>query len=396
MMDKAKGREAADDCKRAAGPRFVIASALLIAAVLCWLPLHGARAQNPIETLRSSSVRIVSDAGIGTGYVIDGDGSVVTNRHVLAGADEARVETAGGESYSLTGIAGEDTLRDLLILRVPQISGVIAPLRFRADPPAHGERVFLLGNETDTRFSPLAGAILSLDSNPVYGPFIKFGAAIMQGYSGGALVDSAGQVLATVVAFTDDAEHGRVGYAIPNLHLQSIRRDTRASFRDWAASAHAEDAGLLRKLLKNAQTAMRGKRYAQAISWYQQLFSLFPLETPVEAFYNHALCCYSTSDFETARRGLEHYCREAPEDSDGPFLLGLTNESLGDFAAAAAAFGAALRLKPDTAEFLYHLGIAHFKNGDKKAACEAHGRLSKSNRKLAENLRLQIGPCSSK
>ncbi|MDH7515739.1 MAG: trypsin-like peptidase domain-containing protein [Bacteroidota bacterium] len=366
-------------------------AAMAVSALLA-LPM-ACRAQSALERLRASSVRVVTDVCIGTGYVIDDNGAVATNRHVLAGSREARVECADGNAYAVGEVLGEDTLRDIVVLRIAELSGRVPSIRFRSTPPEPNEKVFLLGNEFDARFSPLSGTVIALDSNPVYGPFLRLHAPVIQGYSGGAVADTTGAALATVVSFTDDTIHGRVCYAIPNVHLANIRTDNPRPFRAWVKSVPRERAGLLEMLIEKANGSMRAKRYKQAIEYFRQVFALFALEAPAETFYNYALSCYYLNDFETARKGFLHYTTRVPEDPDGPYLLGCTYESLGDFASASGAFEQALRLKPDDPDLMYRLAIVLFKNGDTTRACEIFRRLKPISRKHAESLRIQIGTC---
>jgi serine protease Do len=151
----------------------------------------------------------------GSGFVIDPSGLIVTNAHVVEGAEGIQVRLADGRRVS-GKVIGQDNRVDLALIRVEKVSGlVVLPLgdsnRLRV-----GEFVLALGHPFGLEQSVSFG-IVSRKGAPltVAAPgfdFIQTDAAINPGNSGGPLVNMAGQV---VGVNSMAARNGSIGFAIP-------------------------------------------------------------------------------------------------------------------------------------------------------------------------------------
>ncbi len=82
----------------------------------------------------------------GTGFFINANGTLVTNRHVMLGAHSATVQTYSGETLPILGILAEDTQWDLVKVQVDTTNHKFSFLNISTTSPTEGERVIVIGN----------------------------------------------------------------------------------------------------------------------------------------------------------------------------------------------------------------------------------------------------------
>jgi serine protease Do len=166
------------------------------------------------ELFPDDGLAIPEQKGVGSGFIIDPDGLIVTNHHVVRGATEIRVTTAQGNTYQAR-IVGTDATTDLALLKV-QARGLPA-LRFRADEqPRVGEWVVAIGSPLGLSHTVSAGIISATNRGIALSDrvnYIQTDAAINPGNSGGPLLDLEGRVVGVNVAVA--ARGQGIGFAIP-------------------------------------------------------------------------------------------------------------------------------------------------------------------------------------
>ncbi len=160
--------------------------------------------------------------GTGTGFVWDNTGHIVTNYHVIQGANGARVTLADQSSYDAQ-MVGFFPDRDLAVLRIDAPRDKLPPIALGTSRDLQvGQRVYAIGNpfgldQTLTLgiVSALGREIESFNSRTIKG-VIQTDAAINPGNSGGPLLDSAGRLIGvnTQIASPSGASAG-IGFSIP-------------------------------------------------------------------------------------------------------------------------------------------------------------------------------------
>lgn len=135
-------------------------------------------------------------SALGSGFVISEDGFVVTNNHVIEGADEIAVEFPNGTEYAAT-VVGVDKNIDIALLKL-DVQGVLGFVSFGdSDTARVGDWVMAIGNPLGQGFSVSAGIISArnreLSGN--YDDYIQTDAAINRGNSGGPLFNMQGEVI---------------------------------------------------------------------------------------------------------------------------------------------------------------------------------------------------------
>lgn len=147
-----------------------------------------------IEEAVKSVVTIRTDVGQGTGFIIDEEGFIVTNAHVLAGASRVQAINSNQKTFDATFIGYNSNL-DIALLK---ISGNYEKLKLdNSDDVQVGEKVIAIGNPLGLQFSVSEG-IVSATHRP--GPneinaYIQTDAALNPGNSGGPLINKEGKVI---------------------------------------------------------------------------------------------------------------------------------------------------------------------------------------------------------
>ena len=170
-----------------------------------------------------------SSSAEGTGFVVDGDGHVVTNQHVIEGASSIKVTLTDGSTYTAK-VTGSDPSTDLAVLKIDAPSSKLHPLSLGdSDALQVGDGVVAIGapfglenTATTGIVSALNREITSPNNTPIEGA-IQTDAAINHGNSGGPLFDLQGQVIGiTSQIESDSGGNDGVGFAIPSNLVKTI------------------------------------------------------------------------------------------------------------------------------------------------------------------------------
>jgi putative serine protease PepD len=170
-----------------------------------------------------------SSSALGTGFVYDTRGDIVTNQHVVSGATSVTVKFMDGSTYKAT-VVGTDPSTDLAVVRVNAPASKLKALAL-ADSAnlSVGDGVVAIGNPfgldgtvTSGIISALNREITAPDNTPIEGA-IQTDAAINHGNSGGPLLDLSGNVIGVTSQIqSDSGGNDGVGFAVPSNTVRSI------------------------------------------------------------------------------------------------------------------------------------------------------------------------------
>ncbi|MEX1183049.1 MAG: trypsin-like peptidase domain-containing protein [Gemmatimonadota bacterium] len=160
--------------------------------------------------------------GSGSGFIIDAQGHILTNAHVVADASRLTVRTIDGREYSAT-VVGSDPSSDIAVIRIEPRPGEKLPVAPLGDsqPLRVGDWVLALGNPLGLDFSVTAGIVSAKGRQMVGGSpsdlqsFIQTDAAINPGNSGGPLIDLFGRVVGVNSAIFGSDRFVGYGFAVP-------------------------------------------------------------------------------------------------------------------------------------------------------------------------------------
>ncbi|MFL6053217.1 MAG: S1C family serine protease [Actinoallomurus sp.] len=189
-----------------------------------------------VKAVLPSVVQIDTDAGLGSGVVYDNRGDIVTNSHVVAGANRLTVTTATGKKAIPATLVGEYAPDDLAVVRVNGAS--LRPARFGdSSRLTVGKIVLAMGNPLGLSGSVTSGIVSALGrtvSSAREGAFpgatiagaVQTSAPINPGNSGGALVTLENEVIGIPALAASDPQIGGaaagIGFAIPSNTVKLI------------------------------------------------------------------------------------------------------------------------------------------------------------------------------
>ena len=157
-------------------------------------------------------------SALGSGFIIDAKGIVVTNNHVIQGAEDILVRVDGDKEYKAK-VIGADPLSDIAVLEM-ETKDSFKPVKFGdSDKARIGDWVIAIGNPFGLGGTVTAG-IISARNRSIglsrYEDFIQTDASINQGNSGGPLFDMNGNVIGINTAILGQSGSIGIGFSIPS------------------------------------------------------------------------------------------------------------------------------------------------------------------------------------
>ena len=162
-------------------------------------------------------------SALGSGFIIDMNGYIVTNNHVIEGADEIIVKLQDEREYKAS-VVGTDPLTDLALLKIDTKGASITPILLGdSDSAEIGDWVVAIGNPLGLGGTVTAGILSAkgrvLGDGP-YDNFIQTDVSINPGNSGGPLINMNGEVIGINTAIIQSAQG--LGFAVPVNMLKNI------------------------------------------------------------------------------------------------------------------------------------------------------------------------------
>lgn len=227
---------ASDPRRRATGA--VVAALILGLGVGCVAPPGEPEVDSsvldtpaPVDP-RTYTVRIRSQTcdglGVGSGFLID-DSTIVTNRHVVEGAEVLEVETSEGDALTVD-VASQGLLADLAVVRLSDVIGVAASVRSTAElapeNPQSGDALRAVGYPGGGALTVTEGTVEDFKADPRLGNLskvIRSDVEIEPGSSGGPAVNDDDQVVGVIYAIEVDTEKSLI---VPVETLRRLLDDT--------------------------------------------------------------------------------------------------------------------------------------------------------------------------
>ncbi len=170
--------------------------------------------------------------GAGSGFVIDAEGYIATNQHVIDGAEEIVVTFQSGEQLEAV-VIGQDERTDLALIRIDPPSELTALEFGDSDRARVGEWVLAIGNPFGLGGTATVGIVSArgrdIQSGP-YDDYLQIDAPINSGNSGGPVFNTAGEVIGVNTAiFSPNGGSIGIGFAIPANQARAILDELRTS-----------------------------------------------------------------------------------------------------------------------------------------------------------------------
>lgn len=227
------------------GPRLAVVAAKetenAAATIASKQPVKKTRKQI-IEESQKKVVTIESSSGLGSGFLYNDQGDIVTNAHVVEGSKEVTVRTLNHEEYKGTVIGiGEET--DVAVVRVPDMKK-IKPLAIAKSKAETGDEILALGSplglENTVTTGIISGVGRSFEIAPyIYSNLYQISAPITHGNSGGPLISAeTGEVLGINSAVVE--QEGGIGFSIP---MTSVLKQVQNWSKNPSGTAAVKTAG---------------------------------------------------------------------------------------------------------------------------------------------------------
>ncbi len=201
---------------------------------VCCIYVYSKQSGYSLYGFGNSSSDELSQSSLGSGVILSADGYVLTNYHVIEGADALKV-SANGTEYDAT-IVGTDESSDLAVIKLTGASGLTPIAIGDSDNLTTGEWVMTIGSPFGLESSVATGIVSatsrsqimssensSSSGTSIYVNLIQTDAAINPGNSGGALVDSQGKLIGINTLITSySGNYSGVGFAIPVNYAMEI------------------------------------------------------------------------------------------------------------------------------------------------------------------------------
>ena len=165
--------------------------------------------------------------GLGSGVIVSADGYILTNNHVVAGADEITVHLADDREFDAK-VIGADPPTDIALIKV-QVEGLSAAVLGDSDKMEVGDWVLAIGAPLGLQKTVTAGIISAKGRANVgvadYEDFLQTDAAINPGNSGGPLVNMRGEVVGINTAIASRSGYGGnmgIGFAVPSNMARDV------------------------------------------------------------------------------------------------------------------------------------------------------------------------------
>src|SRR5262245_6803841 len=186
-------------------------------------------ATRTIQAEESAGVENRVQRGTGAGFIVDSDGFIVTNHHVIVNADRIRVKLHDGRTHIAT-VIGVDNATDLALIKIT--TNNLEPIRLGdSDALRVGDPVIAIGNPLEYERSVTAGIVSALgrkvyEAEP-FESFIQTDAAINRGNSGGPLLNQRGEVIGVNTVIRSDGRG--ISFAVPSNVVKRVVSQLRAN-----------------------------------------------------------------------------------------------------------------------------------------------------------------------
>ncbi|MCH7849384.1 MAG: tetratricopeptide repeat protein [Planctomycetes bacterium] len=357
-------------------------------------------------------------AGQGSGFFIAED-RIVTNLHVIQGANRAELRLTSGAMFDITGVLADDERHDLVLLQVDLSTNgstlTIKPLRLADTIPKEGERIAVIGSPRGLEQTVSDGIVSAVREIPGFGTIIQMTAAISPGSSGSPVLNMRGEVIAVARSIVVDAQSLNFAVAIEHVAAMQAGKLRRLNEVDRQATEGSDEAleelarGVAAYLANDYQKALvhfrrvieiepddaEGHsnlgavyidlgRYQEALDTLKQAIRIKPHYA--EAHLNLGVAYGKLGRYQEALDAVKQAIRIKPDDAEAHYNLGRAYVKLGRYQDAIAGFNQAIRVKPNFAEAHLGLAVVYLMIGDKASALDEYKVLKELDRDLANKL----------
>ena len=266
----------------------------------------------------------------GSGFFVSEKGEVITNYHVMNGAEKASIKMPDGSICKITEIIAEDLAADLIKMQADTGNNKVPFLSINKAAPEVGDKVVIIGSPKGLENTVSDGIVSAVRDVPGFGSIIQTTAPISPGSSGSPVVNMKGEVVG--VASSQVREGQNLNFVVPAAKIIELKE-------------------------KKQATAIRTKEKTK---------------TETDDIFSTAMFYYIKEDYEKALPFFKQYLQTYPDSDDAWFYAGVCYGKLGRNQEAIQAYKQAIGLKPDFAGAHNNMGIAYNDLGRYEEAIQAY------------------------
>jgi S1-C subfamily serine protease len=341
---------------------------------------------------------------LGTGFFISRDGKLVTNAHVIEGADTATAKLENGATYSIRGVLKAALDKDLVLLQADAKEVPSLTISRETSLPAVGSRVAVIGSPLGLEGTVSEGIISGHRNAKKDDQLLQITAAVSPGSSGSPVVDENGQVVGIATFLINNAQ--ALNFARPVAYVSELLDQSKATTEVapfWTVTANPKNVVLNDPDFVAAESALQKDDAAGALKLLNGIATKYPengaflfklgavyerlnlLDDAVQA-YQHALKLEPTSGigwtslgstlaklkrFGDAKDAARQAVKQSPDYGPAWALLGKLYSEESRYPDAADAFQKAAQLMPKDAEFWRSLAESYRKMNEPTKSQEA-------------------------
>ena len=306
--------------------------------------------------------------GQGSGFFVDNKGHIVTNSHVLEGANRAIVKTLSGKEYSVEGIVAKNIEADIvkLVVNIPDAN--TAFLNLNTEIPLEGEDIIVIGNPLGLESTVSTGIVSAVRDIPIFGKIFQITAPVSPGSSGSPVIDIKGEVrgIATFIA----TEGQNLNFAIPSDKIIALKEIVKVPIAEQYTSL-SSDANDVQRLCIKGLREMWQENWSTALTYFQKAKEANPQDADVWLYLGAAYD--KLGRWQEAIEACKQAIRIKPDYALAHLCLGVIYGKLSRWQEAIETCKQAIRIKPDYAEAHLGLGFAYGELGrweEKLEACK--------------------------
>lgn len=287
-----------------------------------------------VERSKGAIVRIeVGNDRVGTGFVVDREGAIATNLHVVVGASEIKVRTLDGTVLSVPRVLALDPDHDLAIIDVDPRQPLPVLRLGDSDKVAAGDPVIAIGNPLGVLdYTVSDGLISSVRAVSPELTLLQISAPISQGSSGGPLFNSFGEVIGVATAIFNEGQN--LNFGVPSNYVRKLSQERRpmtvAQFAELTRprdpTIEAAGKSIVRKVPRHDLTIFDGCTDAQVEETVKSIGQAIELGAPLYNSGNHE-ACYRIYEGTSIRFERESACKGVREAFGAGLLRSSTLDS---------------------------------------------------------------------
>ena len=302
---------------------------------------------------------LTGDKYLGSGFIIDKEGVIITNLHIMRGAKDVSVKLKDGKTYPVSGIIYYDANRDLCIFKINAKDLPTVKLG-DSNNISIGEKVYCIGNPLGLEYSFSDGLLSGIrDLNNI--KYLQFTAPVSPGNSGGPLINPQGEVVGIVTFLIEKGQN--LNFALAINEIKPYLNNPIKPFTEFVEKVSQADY-----YLTEGNKYFFGGDYNQAIEYYQKVLQLNP--NLAEAYYNLGLAYGSLGQYQKAIEYFQKSIQLDPNLAEAYYFLGNAYVRLGQYQQAIEYYQKSLQLNPNDASAYNNLGLAYRKIGQYQKAIE--------------------------